>query len=132
MTAKILGSLALFFVASVAHAKGLIMTPPVSSPLGTQKFVCQASNNHPTKTAQITVQVVDFKGEVIQEKSDDIAPLASIWTTALGGGVLNNDLPARCIIKSTNVGSKRLAGTAVIWEADFHVQLAVPAVAVPQ
>jgi len=131
MTAKILGSLALFMVASVAQAKGLIMTPPVSSFLITQKFVCQASNNHPTKTAQITVQVVDFNGEVIQEKSVDLAPLASTWTTPLDGGVLNPDLPARCIIKSTNVGSKRLAGTAAIW-VDFHVQLAVPAVAVPQ
>ena len=131
MTAKILGSLALFFVASVAHAKGLIMTPPVSSLLGTQQFVCQASNNHPTKIAQITIQVVDFNGEVIQERSVDIAPLASALTNPINGGLFNNDLPARCVIKSTNLGSKRLAGTAAIWEAG-RLQLAVPAVAVPQ
>ena len=131
MTSKFFGSLALFFVASVAQSKGLIMTPPVSSISNTQQFICQASNNHPTKTAQITIQVVDFNGEVIQEKSIDIAPLASSWTTPLNGGLLNNDLPARCIIKATNLGSTRLAGTAAIWEAG-RVQLAVPAVAVPQ
>lgn len=124
-------SLALYTVASVANSAALLMTPPVSSLLNTQQFVCQASNNHPTKIAQVTIQVVDFVGEVIQERSVDIAPLASALTNPLNGGVLNNDLPARCIIKSTNLGSKRLAGTAAIWEAG-RVQLAVPAVAVPQ
>lgn len=131
MIKNLVCSFILYSVASVANSAALLMTPPVSSPLITQQFVCQASNNHPTKIAQITIQVVDFNGEIIQERSVDIAPLASTWTTPINGGILNNDLPARCIIKSTNLGSKRLAGTAAIWETG-RLQLAVPAVAVPQ
>ena len=131
MIKNLVCSFILYSVASVANSAALLMTPPVSSPLITQQFVCQASNNHPTKIAQVTIQVVDFVGEVIQERSVDIAPLASTWTTPINGGILNNDLPARCIIKSTNLGSKRLAGTAAIWETG-RLQLAVPAVAVPQ
>lgn len=137
MVKKIIGSISLLMVASVSHATGLVMTPPASPILNTQQFTCQASNNHPTKTAEVRVQVIDFNGDVIQEKAQALAPMASMWTVAISGGVFSNDLPARCKISASNVGSKRLAGSALITDSPngavpLRLDVVVPAVPVPE
>jgi len=129
MVKKAIAMVSLLTFASFSHAGGLIITPPVSPPGITQKFYCQASNNHPTRTAEVVVQVLDFKGEVIQETAAVLAPLASMLTARLSGGFLNNDLPTRCKITSSSLATKRLSGSAIlINDATLNVDLAIPAV----